>query len=64
MHEFNVPHMSCGGCASRIQAALKRVDPDSTVVVNIPDRQVQVTSQIDRQTLSRALADAGYAPAA
>lgn len=64
MHEFNVPKMSCGGCASRIQAALKRVDPDSTVVVNIPGRQVQVTSQVDRQTLSRALADAGYAPVA
>jgi copper chaperone len=64
MHEFKVPNMSCGGCASRIQAALKRVDPDSTIVVNIPGRQVQVTSHADRQSLSKALADAGYAPAA
>ena len=64
MLDLTLPNMTCGGCASRIQAALKRVDPDSTVVVNIPGRQVQVTSQVDRQTLSQAMADAGYAPAA
>lgn len=64
MHEFNIPRMSCGGCASRIEAALKRVDPASTTVIDIPGRRVRVSSTQDRQSLIKALADAGYAPAA
>ncbi|MGC4367297.1 heavy-metal-associated domain-containing protein [Hydrogenophaga sp. R2] len=64
MHAFNIPTMRCGGCASRIQAALKQVDAGCEIVVDIAGRRVQVTSQATREALAAALANAGYPPGA
>lgn len=64
MHEFKVPNMTCGHCASTINLALKLVDPDCENVVDIPGRRIEVNSQEDRQNLMAALVDSGYPPAA
>jgi copper chaperone len=63
MFEFKLPDMTCGHCASRVTQALKQADPACEVRVDLPTRQVQVTSQRDRTVLAAALLDAGYTPA-
>jgi copper chaperone len=63
MFEFKLPDMTCGHCASRVTQALKQADPACEVRVDLPTRQVQVTSQRDRTVLADALLEAGYTPA-
>lgn len=64
MTEFNLPSMTCGGCAGRVTRALQAADPAARVQVNLPQQTVQVDSALTRDVLERALAAAGYAPAA
>jgi copper chaperone len=63
MIEFKVPDMSCGHCAGAITQAVKQVDPQARVEVDLPSHTVKVDSGHDRQSLAHALAEAGY-PAA
>lgn len=62
MTEFKLPSMTCGGCAARVTRALQAADPAVQVQVNLPQRTVQVDSQLAPETLAQALAAAGYAP--
>ncbi len=63
MIEFKLPDMTCGHCASRVTQALKQADPACEVRIDLRAQQVQVRSAEDRETLSAALAEAGYTPA-
>ncbi len=63
MHEFHLPAMTCGHCASTVNLALKLVDPACEVSVDVASRKVQVKSREDRAALVEALTDSGYPPA-
>lgn len=63
MHEFQLPGMTCGHCASTVSRTLKLVDPACEVQVDVARRQVRVTSSEDRPALAEALTEAGYPPA-
>jgi copper chaperone len=62
MHEFHLPDMTCGHCASKVNVTLKRVDPACEIQVDLPRRLVSVKSAEDREALVEALAEAGYPP--
>ena len=64
MHEFHLPDMTCGHCASTVNLALKLADPACEVSVDVASRQVKVKSSEERASLVEALADSGYPPAA
>ena len=64
MHEFHLPAMTCGHCASTVSLALKLVDPACEVQVDIAARRIQVRSSEARDALVEALAESGYPPAA
>ena len=64
MIEFNVPAMSCGHCAGAITQALKLVDPQVRVEVDLSGKTVKVESTVSPKAIASALADAGYPPAA
>jgi len=60
---FRVDDMTCGHCASTITKAMKAVDRDAKVSVDLSARIVQVESaRADAKEFSEALAEAGYAP--
>ncbi|MEJ6022134.1 heavy-metal-associated domain-containing protein [Ramlibacter sp. PS4R-6] len=61
--QFNIPQMSCGHCARAVTEAVKEVDPNATVDVDLASKQVSVVSTAERQEIVAALAEAGYAPA-
>ncbi|WP_445263583.1 heavy-metal-associated domain-containing protein [Ramlibacter sp. PS4R-6] len=63
MIQFNIPQMSCGHCARAVTEAVKEVDPNATVDVDLASKQVSVVSTAERQEIVAALAEAGYAPA-
>ncbi|MCF5085318.1 copper chaperone, partial [Pseudomonas gessardii] len=48
MYSFNVPNMTCGGCARAVTSALKSVDPDAQIKTDPPTREVQIESSRDR----------------
>jgi copper chaperone len=41
--EFNIPDMSCGGCAHAITRAVTGLDPAARVDVDVPVKIVTVT---------------------
>lgn len=60
MIEFKVPDMSCGHCVGVITKAVKQLDPQARIEVDLPSHTVKVDSAEDRQSLAQALAEAGY----
>lgn len=62
MIEFNVEGMSCGHCVSMVTKAVKSVDPQAEVEVDLATHKVRVETQEDREAIAGALADAGYPP--
>ncbi|MFN3862313.1 MAG: heavy-metal-associated domain-containing protein [Roseateles sp.] len=62
MHIFNLPDMSCGHCVAAVTQALQAADAQARVQVDLATRTAQVDSTLARETLARALSEAGYPP--
>ena len=60
MTRFHVQRMSCGGCVSAVTQAVKGVDADAIVNVDLGNKLVVVDSTADVATLAASLAAAGY----
>ena len=61
---FDVQGMSCNHCAKAVTQALRQVDPQAQVQVDLAGKKVEVESAQPRQALAKAIADEGYAVAA
>ena len=63
MFAFEVNDMTCGHCVSTITKALKAVDKDAKVAVDLATHRVQVESgAADADELADAIKEAGYTP--
>lgn len=63
MIAFEVNDMSCGHCASTITKALKDVDKDARVQIDLAAHRVQVEpASAGAQELADAIREAGYTP--
>jgi len=60
MMEFKVEDMSCGHCAGVITKAVKELDAQATVEIDLSQKIVKVETSRDRATLVQALDEAGY----
>lgn len=61
---FKVADMTCGHCASTITKALRAVDRDANVYVDVAQHLVTVeSSNATADELREAIADVGYTPA-
>ncbi len=63
MYQFNLPDMSCGHCVAAITQALQQADAQARVQVDLAAKTAEVESQLPREALAAALAEAGYPPA-
>lgn len=61
---FQVQGMTCGHCVRAVTEAVKTVDPQAEVKVDLATGQVDVQSQQDRTALAKAIQDEGYQVAA
>ncbi|NCT81705.1 MAG: heavy-metal-associated domain-containing protein [Comamonadaceae bacterium] len=63
MIAYQVNDMTCGHCVSIITKALKAVDHDARVQVDLATRRVQIEpSRADAEELAEAIKEAGYNP--
>lgn len=60
MIEFDVQAMSCGHCASIVTEAVRSVDPQAKVEVDLENKKVKVESSQSRASIADALTEAGY----
>jgi copper chaperone len=60
MVHFKVANMSCGGCARAVTAALRGVDPQAEISVDLGRREVAVESAVGMEGLAGALREAGF----
>jgi len=60
--QFNVQAMSCGHCAAAVTQAVKSIDPQAKVDVDLGSHTVRVETDSARDAIAKALADAGYPP--
>ena len=57
---FQVQGMSCGHCVTMVTQAVRGVDPQAEVKVDLASGRVEVNSDQDRQALARAIEEEGY----
>lgn len=61
---FQVQGMSCGHCVNAVTQAVRSVDPQAQVQVDLGSAKVQVESQQDHAAIARAIEEEGYKVAA
>jgi copper chaperone len=60
--EFNVAGMSCNHCVAAVTRAVKSVDPQAEVDVDLEGHTVRVETAQGRDAVAAALEEAGYPP--
>ena len=63
MIELNVTGMTCGHCVRSVTEAVKALDPQAAVQIDLGSKRVSIDSRAAAEELIRALDAAGY-PAA
>jgi copper chaperone len=58
--KFQVDGMSCSHCAEAVTGAVKLVDPEAQVTVDLPTGHVDVISPHPRADIILAIENAGY----
>lgn len=62
MIEFTVNDMTCGHCASRVTQAVKSVDDQAKVTIDVANKTVRIEGAGDIDAIAAALTEAGYPP--
>lgn len=60
MLEFDIQALSCGHCVRAVTEAVHELDPAAQVDVDLPGKHVRVDTQVARERVVAALAEAGY----
>lgn len=60
MLKLTVPDMSCDHCAGAITKALKGVDANAEVAVDLAEKTVTVRTEANGERIAAALSKAGY----
>ena len=60
MLRFQVPKMTCGGCAKSVTKALQSVDADARIETDPDTGEVRVETKADESALRAVLEAAGF----
>ena len=60
MQTFKVDGITCGGCVRGVTNAIQRIDPDSTVDVDLATKTVKVESALAAKDIVGAIEGAGF----
>ena len=58
--ELTVTGMTCQGCVNAVKRAIKRLDPDAEVAVDLGSGKVTVEGAPSRAALTQAVEAAGF----
>lgn len=59
-HNIKVNNVSCMGCVNSIESEFKKLEQITSVAVNKDTGHVEVEGAIERDEVTRILADLGY----
>jgi Copper chaperone len=60
MYEFKVDDMTCGHCAATVEKAVKGVDANAEIKIDVSNRAVRVRSDKPAEVIAGAIGEAGY----
>ena len=60
MHRYSVPKMTCRHCAGTIDQAVKAVDPQAEVTIDLNAKQVSVRTGAEEAKIAGAIRSAGF----
>jgi len=60
MTTFLIKNMSCGSCAKHITHAVKALDPDAELAIDIPARKINITSNKSTDELANTIKALDY----
>jgi copper chaperone len=60
MHRYSVPKMTCGHCAGTIDQAVKAVDPQADVTIDLKAKEVSVRTEAEEARIAGAIRSAGF----
>lgn len=60
MYQLEVQNMTCGHCAATVTKAVKAVDSEATVNVDLAAKTVAVNSSAPLEVVRSVIAEAGY----
>jgi copper chaperone len=60
MLALKVEGMTCGGCARTVTNAIRNVDPEAVVEIDLANKRVKVESSAEAGAIEQAIANAGY----
>lgn len=63
-YQFDVKGMTCGHCERAIVHAVREVDTEAVVKVDLPTGRVDVESERSRDVIASAIREEGYEVAA
>lgn len=63
MIELDLPTMTCGHCVRAVTAAVRGVDPQARVEVDLGSHRVRIETEAPPERIRAALAEEGYEPA-
>lgn len=58
--QLKVPSMVCEGCAETVTKAIKTVDSDASVSVDLPSKTVTLESQASEESFKQAIVATGH----
>ena len=62
MIKFQVADMTCGHCVATVTKAVKALDAEASVKIDLAAHQVEVDSVRNAADVQAAIASAGYTP--
>ncbi|MCY0966719.1 heavy-metal-associated domain-containing protein [Parathalassolituus penaei] len=60
--KLKVEDMTCGGCARAVTAAIREIDENAVVNIDVATRLVEVQSSASNDAVTQALNEAGFPP--
>ena len=60
MIHLNVPDMTCGHCVGAVEKAVRSVDPEAKIAVDLEAKTASIESTIGAEAFIAAIEDAGY----
>ncbi len=60
MYEFHIPTMTCGGCQSAVERAIKSVDANAIATIDLTSRKARVQTALHPAVIGQAIEQAGY----
>lgn len=60
MTKFSIPDMNCGHCKAAVEAAILKIDPAASVVVDLEKRTAEIATSEPARAVINALVAVGF----